>query len=108
MATTQHAVVKEIPGNAPDVMRDYDLATLGYVETEFSIEGMATSYEQQGDRGSDGRWDVVPSTEALFEPGSWCDAPSRQTGSAARSSWSGTTCQQASTPPQSGGSFIAT
>lgn len=66
MATTQHAVVKEIPGNAPDVMRDYDLATLGYVETEFSIEGMATSYEQQGDRGSDGRWDVVPSTEAPF------------------------------------------
>jgi hypothetical protein len=36
------------------------------VETEFSIEGMATSYEQQGDRGSDGRWDVVPSTEAPF------------------------------------------
>jgi hypothetical protein len=59
-------VVKEIPGAAPDIMRDYDLATLGYVETEFSMEGTAISYEQQGERGEDGRWDVLPSIESPF------------------------------------------
>ena len=47
-------------------MRDYDLATLGYEETEFSIEGHAVSYELQGERGSDGRWDVLPGSEAPF------------------------------------------
>ena len=55
-----------MPGAAPDVMRDYDLATLGYGETEFSLEGTATSYELQGERGADGRWDVAPGAEAPF------------------------------------------
>ena len=32
-------------GRAPDFMRDYDLATLGYEETEYAVEGTATSYE---------------------------------------------------------------
>ena len=45
MATTTWS---EMPGAAPDVMRDYDLATLGYEETEFSLEGTATSYELAG------------------------------------------------------------
>lgn len=66
MAITQRATFKEIPGLAPDVMRDYDFATLGYQETEFSVEGMATSYELEGGRGQDGRWDVVPGAEAPF------------------------------------------
>ena len=55
-----------MPGAAPDVMRDYDLATLGYGETEFSLEGTATSYELQGERGADGHWDVAPGAEAPF------------------------------------------
>jgi hypothetical protein len=66
MVTTRKAIFKEIPGIAPDIMRDYDLATLGYEETEFSIEGTAISYELQGDRGVDGRWDVSPGDEAPF------------------------------------------
>ena len=66
MATTQSAIFKVISGTAPDVMRDYDLATLGYEETEFSIEGTAASYELQGERGADGRWDVAPGAEAPF------------------------------------------
>ena len=66
MAVTRKAVFKEMPGTAPDVMRDYDLATFGYQETEFSAEGSATSYELQGERGADGRWDVAPGTEAPF------------------------------------------
>ena len=66
MVTRAQAVFKEIPGTAPDIMRDYDLATLGYEETEFSIEGKATSYELRGERGADGRWDVSPGAEAPF------------------------------------------
>ena len=56
----------EMPGAAPDVMRDYDLATLGYEETEYSVEGKALSYELKGDRGEDGHWDVVLGEEAPF------------------------------------------
>jgi hypothetical protein len=55
-----------MPGAAPDVMRDYDLATLGYQETEFSLEGSATSYELHGERGADGHWDVTEGAEAPF------------------------------------------
>ena len=66
MATTRQATIKEIPGVTPDVMRDYELTTLGYEETEFTIEGSATSYVLQGERGEDGRWEVVPGAEAPF------------------------------------------
>ena len=66
MATTQQARFEEIPGDAPDVMRDYDLATLGYTETELSMEGTAVSYELAGERGADGVWDVVPHEEAAY------------------------------------------
>ena len=66
MTSPQHAVFKEMPGAAPDVMRDYDLATLGYEETEFSVEGTATSYELQGERGADGHWEVTPGAGAPF------------------------------------------
>ena len=47
-------------------MRDYDLATLGYEETEFSVEGTAVSYELVGERGEDGRWEVSLGAEAPF------------------------------------------
>ena len=105
VAITQRATFKEIPGIAPDIMRDYDLATLGYEETEFSIEGMATSYELQGERGMDGRWDVAPGAEARFpDTIRGATSHSNQTGSAARSWWSGTTCRPASTPLPTGGS----
>jgi Alpha/beta hydrolase domain len=66
VAGTRKAALKEMPGTAPDVMRDYDLATLDYQETEFSVEGWATSYELRGARAADGRWDVTPGTEAPF------------------------------------------
>jgi hypothetical protein len=60
------ATVKEIPGRAPDIMRDYDLATLGYQETEFCIEGTATSFTLKGEREADGQWEVAPDSEAPF------------------------------------------
>jgi hypothetical protein len=66
VASKRQAAFKEMPGTAPDVMRDYDLATLGYRETEFSLEGSAISYELQGERGEDGRWNVTPGAEAPF------------------------------------------
>ena len=66
MASTRQGVFKEMPGAAPDVMRDYDLATLGYEEIEYSFEGTAGSYELQGERGADGHWDVTPGSEAPF------------------------------------------
>ena len=66
MTTGQQTTYKVIAGVAPDVMRDYELATLGYEETEFSVEGIATSFVQQGERGKDGRWNVVTGTEAPF------------------------------------------
>ena len=66
MVSTRQADFEVIPGNAPDIMRDYDLATLGYEETEFSVEGRAVSYELQGERGEDGRWEVSLGAEAPF------------------------------------------
>ena len=66
MASTRETAFREMPGAAPDIMRDYDLATLGYEEMEYSFEGTATSYELQGERGADGRWDVTPAGDAPF------------------------------------------
>ena len=37
-----------------------DLAAVGYTESEFFIEGSATSYAPNGALGSDGVWDVSP------------------------------------------------
>ncbi len=66
MARAREATFEEMPGVAPDVMRDYDLATLGYQETEYVLEGSAVSYDLVGDRSADGRWNVHPGTEAEF------------------------------------------
>ncbi len=55
-----------MPGPAPDIMRDYDLATLGYEETEYAVSGTAQSYELKGAREADGRWDVVLDAQAPF------------------------------------------
>jgi Alpha/beta hydrolase domain len=66
MVSTRQPVFEEIPGSAPDIMRDYDLATLGYEETEFSVKGRAVSYELAGERGVDGRWEVSLGAEAPF------------------------------------------
>jgi hypothetical protein len=60
------AVFEEIPGTPLDLMRDYDLASVGYEEAEYLVTGTACSYELQGERGEDGRWDVAPAAEAPF------------------------------------------
>ena len=76
MASTRETAFREMPGAAPDIMRDYDLATLGYEEIEYSFEGTATAYELQGERGADGRWDVSPGAELRSGPDSWRGWPS--------------------------------
>ena len=40
--------------------------TLGYEETEYRVDGTACSYELEGERGEDGRWDAAPGPEAPF------------------------------------------
>ncbi len=66
MGSTASAVFEEIPGAPLDLMRDYDLAALGYEEAEYLVRGTATSYELQGERDEDGRWDVSPAADAPF------------------------------------------
>src|ERR1700722_12539453 len=66
VASTRETAFRVMPGDAPDVMRDYDLATLGYEEAEFSFEGTAGSYALQGERGADGKWEVWPAAKAPF------------------------------------------
>jgi hypothetical protein len=60
------ASFQEIAGRAPDLMATFDLSALGYTETEYLVTGTATSYELQGERGSDGRWSVTPGAESPF------------------------------------------
>jgi Alpha/beta hydrolase domain len=43
------------------------LAPAGYVEQEFFLRGTATSYQEAGSWGSDGRWRVRPSGQARYE-----------------------------------------
>jgi hypothetical protein len=50
------------PPNLPkDVAEEY-----GYVEEEYFVSGVATSYLPVGTLGTDGRWDVAPAEEAPY------------------------------------------
>jgi hypothetical protein len=44
----------------------FDLATVGYVETEFFLSGSATSYTSDGPLSSDGTWSVRPGGSADY------------------------------------------
>ena len=66
MSDSPMASFQEIPGKAPDLMGAFDLSALGYTETEYLVAGTATSYELDGERGSDGRWAVTAGTEAEY------------------------------------------
>jgi Alpha/beta hydrolase domain len=60
------ASFEEIPGKAPDLMGAFDLSALGYTETEYLVAGTATSYQLDGERGTDGRWAVTAGAEAEY------------------------------------------
>ncbi len=44
-----------------------DLPTRGYIEEEFFFEGEATSYQVQGEKGSDGKWTVTEADTAGYK-----------------------------------------
>jgi hypothetical protein len=44
----------------------YDLTARGYVEEEYLLEGVATSFRPTSERSHDGRWTVEPAEEAPF------------------------------------------
>jgi hypothetical protein len=60
-------VTGPIAGDARLASRSLDLATLGYVQEEYFIEGDATSYEPDGELGADGKWVAKPAMTAPFK-----------------------------------------
>jgi len=66
MVTIRDASFQEVFGKTPDLMTAFDASALGYVETEFLLDGRAVSFALQGERGDDGKWDVTPGAEADF------------------------------------------
>ena len=55
-----------IPGAAPMPGGAYDLASLGYEEQEYLLEGVARSYRGPATRPSDGRWEAELADEAPY------------------------------------------
>ena len=98
-----------MPGAAPDIMRDYDLATLGYEEIEYSFESTADFVRVAGRarcRRPLGRDPRAPGSPRDPVRGAQLGRRIR-CGSAGPSSWSGTTSRPVSTPRRTGASFIA-
>ena len=55
-----------VPGKPNLLLGAYDIASLGYTADEFFVSGAACSYAPDGEFGSDGRWDAVPSGVADY------------------------------------------
>lgn len=55
-----------VPGKPNLLLGAYDIAGLGYTADEFFVSGAACSYAPDGEFGSDGRWDAVPSGVADY------------------------------------------
>ena len=55
-------------GNGSAVLQGttFDLASVGYTQSEFLLSGTATSYTSAAALGSDGRWDVTPASTAPY------------------------------------------
>jgi hypothetical protein len=58
--------VTPVEGPAPALMPSYPLETVGYVEQEFLIEGVARSFALAGERTADGRWSVREDATAPY------------------------------------------
>ena len=46
--------------------RAFDLASVGYAQSEFFVEGTASAYSPTSPLTTDGRWSVVASSEAAY------------------------------------------
>ena len=67
MVTTRDASFQEVPGKAPDLMGDYRHRGARLRGDGVPASTAApSSFELQGERGEDGKWDVTPGAEADF------------------------------------------
>jgi hypothetical protein len=55
-----------LAGNAPMPAGNYDLASVGYEEREFTMAGEAQSFALAGERTTDGKWTAVPAGHAPY------------------------------------------
>lgn len=63
---SQHGTTTKLSGPAPMPGQAFDLAKLGYVEEEFLLSGVATSFALIGHRSTDGKWHVEPHRQTPF------------------------------------------
>ncbi|HEY6524474.1 MAG TPA: alpha/beta hydrolase domain-containing protein [Solirubrobacteraceae bacterium] len=66
MLATPIPTVSPIEGIPPVLVPAYPLETVGYVEQEFLVEGVARSFALTEERTSDGRWSVREDAEAPY------------------------------------------
>jgi hypothetical protein len=66
MMKTRVPTVSAMEGDPPVLIPAYPLASVGYAEQEFLVEGMARSFALTGERTADGRWSVTEDAEAPY------------------------------------------
>jgi hypothetical protein len=66
MLATPIPTASPIEGAAPALVPAYPLETVGYVEQEFLVEGVARSFALTGERTADGRWSVKEDAAAPY------------------------------------------
>jgi Alpha/beta hydrolase domain len=59
-------VTGPVPGSPSLISTSFDLATVGYEQSEFFLSGSASAYSPQGPLTADGRWRVAPSSTAPY------------------------------------------
>jgi hypothetical protein len=68
-AVTRPAIVGPITGGSGTPIiasTTFDLAAVGYTETEYFISGTATAYDHTGTWSNDGKWTVTPGPTAAY------------------------------------------
>lgn len=66
MMETPVPTVSAMEGDPPVLIPAYPLESVGYVEQEFLVEGVARSFALTGERTPDGRWSVKEDAEAPY------------------------------------------
>jgi len=68
----------------PTDFREFDVTTVGYVQEEWFVSGIASAFVAIGDHGPDGRWDTEPASTAAYKTRIIVRRPGNST------QWSGT------------------
>jgi hypothetical protein len=66
MMETPVPTVRAMEGEPPVLIPAYPLASVGYAEQEFLVEGVARSFALTGERTADGRWSVTEEAGAPY------------------------------------------